>query len=103
MISIISCLKFKLNFMLCCLQLCHCVIALIKIPLIYDDDVNRLGDIMYTINKNTQTLNNANMEVGLEVNVEKTKCILMSRVQIVGQNREIKIGNRSSVNASQFY
>jgi hypothetical protein len=73
--------------MLCFLQLWHCVIALIKIPLIYDDDVNLLGDIIYTINKNTQTLNNANMEVGLEVNVEKTNYMLVSRDQNAGQDR----------------
>jgi hypothetical protein len=41
-------------------------------------------------------------EVGLEVNVEKTKYMLLSRDQNAGQNREIKIGNRSFENVSQF-
>jgi hypothetical protein len=38
----------------------------------------------------------------LEVNVEKTKYMLVSRDQNAGQNREIKIGNRSFENVSQF-
>jgi hypothetical protein len=39
----------------------------------YVDDVNLLGDNIDTLNKNTQTLTDASMEVDLEVNVEKTK------------------------------
>jgi hypothetical protein len=70
--------------------------------LAYADDVNLLGDNIDTINKNTETLIDASNEVGLEVNVEKTKYILMSRDQNAGQNREIKIGNRSFENVSQF-
>jgi hypothetical protein len=55
--------------------------------LAYADDVNLLGDDIDTINKNTQTLIDANKEVGLEVNVEKTKYMLVSRDQNAGQNR----------------
>jgi hypothetical protein len=62
--------------------------------LAYDDDVNLLGDTTDTINKNTQTLIDASKEVGLEVNVEKTKYMLVSRDQNAGQNRNIKIGNK---------
>jgi hypothetical protein len=47
-------------------------------PLAYADDVNLLGDYIDTINKNTETLFVARKEVGLEVNVEKTKYILVS-------------------------
>jgi hypothetical protein len=57
---------------------------------------------MDTINRNTETLIDASKEVGLEVNVEKTKYILVSRDQNAGQNRDIKIGNRSFENVSQF-
>jgi hypothetical protein len=46
--------------------------------LAYADDVNLLGDNIHTINKNTQTLIDASKEVGLEVNVEKAKCTLVS-------------------------
>jgi hypothetical protein len=70
--------------------------------LAYADDVNLLGDNIDTINKNTQTLIDANEEVGLEVNVEKTKYMLVSQDQYAGQNREIKIGKRSFENLSQF-
>jgi hypothetical protein len=44
----------------------------------------------------------ASKEVGLEVNVEKVKYMLVSRDQNAGQTREIKIGNRSFENVSQF-
>jgi hypothetical protein len=44
----------------------------------------------------------ASKEVGLEINVEKTKYMLLSRRQNVGQNRDIKIANRSFENVSQF-
>jgi hypothetical protein len=47
--------------------------------LVYADDVNLLGDNIDTINKNTETLIDASKEVGLEVNVEKTKYMLVSR------------------------
>jgi hypothetical protein len=65
-------------------------------------DVNLLGDSIDTINKNTETLIDASKEVGLEVNVRKTKYMLVSRDQNADQNREIKIGNRSFENVSQF-
>jgi hypothetical protein len=51
----------------------------------YADDVNLLADNIDTINKNTQTLIDASKEVGLEGNVEKTKYMLVSRDQNVGQ------------------
>jgi hypothetical protein len=58
--------------------------------LAYADDVNLLGDNIDTIKKNTETLIDARKEVGLEINVEKTKYMLLSRHQNVGQNRDIK-------------
>jgi sorting nexin-29 len=70
--------------------------------LAYADDVNLLGDNIDTIQENTETLIDAIKEVGLEINVDKTKYILLSRHQNVGQNREIKIANRSFGNVSQF-
>jgi hypothetical protein len=42
--------------------------------LAYADDVNLLGDNIDTIKKNTRTLIDASKEVGLEINVEETKC-----------------------------
>jgi histidinol-phosphate/aromatic aminotransferase/cobyric acid decarboxylase-like protein len=66
--------------------------------LAYADDVNLLGDNIDTINKNRETLIDASREVGLEVNIEKTKYILLSHDQNAGQNRDIKIGNISFEN-----
>jgi hypothetical protein len=40
--------------------------------LVYADGVNLLGDNIGTIKKNTESLIDANKEVGLEVNTDKT-------------------------------
>jgi hypothetical protein len=56
--------------------------------------VNLLGDNIDIINKNTETLIDANKEVGLEINVKKIKNMLLSRHQNVCQNRGIKSANR---------
>jgi hypothetical protein len=50
------------------------------------DDMNLLGDNIKAINKNTETLIDANKEVGLEVNVERTKYVFVSHGQNEGQN-----------------
>jgi hypothetical protein len=70
--------------------------------LAYADDVNLLGDNTDTIMKNTETLIYASKEDSLKRNVEKTKYMLLSRHKNVGQNRDIKIGNKSFENESQF-
>jgi hypothetical protein len=58
--------------------------------LAYADDVNLLGDNIDTVKKNTETLNDASKEVGLEINVEKTKYMLLSCHKNAGQNRDTK-------------
>jgi hypothetical protein len=52
--------------------------------------VNLLGDNIDTIRKNTETLIDASKEVGLKINVEKTKCMLLSRHQNAGQNKNMR-------------
>jgi hypothetical protein len=47
--------------------------------LAYADDVNLPGDNIDTINKNIETQIDASKEVGLEVKIEKTKYMLVSR------------------------
>jgi hypothetical protein len=64
--------------------------------------VNLLGDNIDIIKKNAETLIDASKEVGLEINVEETKYMLLSSHQNVGQNQDIKIANRSFENVTQF-
>jgi hypothetical protein len=68
----------------------------------YADDVNLRGDNIDTIKKYTETLIDTSKEVGLEIYLEKTKYMSLSRRQNVGQNRDIKTANRSFENVSQF-
>jgi hypothetical protein len=70
--------------------------------LAYADDVNLLGESIDTIKKNTEILIDASKEVGLEINADKTKYMLLSRHLNAGQNRDIKIANGSFENVSQF-
>jgi hypothetical protein len=59
--------------------------------LCYADDVNLLGGniLVYTIKKNTETLIGANKEAGLEINIEKTKYMLLACHQNTAQNQII--------------
>jgi hypothetical protein len=70
--------------------------------LAYADDVNLLGDNIDTIRKNTETLTEVSKEVGLEINMEKIKYVLLSHHQNADQSRDIEIANRSFENGSQF-
>jgi hypothetical protein len=63
--------------------------------LVCADDVNILGENIDTIQKKTEALLDDGKKVGLEVNSEKTKYMLVSRCQKVGQGQSIKIANRS--------
>jgi uncharacterized protein YabE (DUF348 family) len=58
--------------------------------LAYGDDVNLLGDNIDTLKRNTETLIDTSREVGLEINVEKTKYMLLSHHQKVDQSQNIK-------------
>jgi histidinol-phosphate/aromatic aminotransferase/cobyric acid decarboxylase-like protein len=53
--------------------------------LAYADDVNIVEENRDTIKKNTEALLDASKQVGLEVNPEKTRYILISRSQKTGQ------------------
>jgi hypothetical protein len=47
--------------------------------LTYADDANLQGDNIDTLKKNTEILIDARKEVGPEVNIEKTKYMLLTR------------------------
>jgi hypothetical protein len=65
--------------------------------LVYGDD-NILGGSIYTIRKNTEAL----LIAGMEVNAEKTKCMVMCRDQNAGQNSNMQIGNKFFEMVEQF-
>jgi hypothetical protein len=43
--------------------------------------VNLLGDNIHTIKQKTETLIDASKEVGLEINIKKTKYMLLSNLE----------------------
>jgi hypothetical protein len=63
--------------------------------LAYADDVNLLGDDINTIKRNAEVLLEAGRQVGLEVNSEKTKYMLVSRHQKTGGQNYLRVANKS--------
>jgi hypothetical protein len=70
--------------------------------LVYADDVNLLSDSVITIKENSETLLEANRDIGLEINVEKTKYMIMSRHPNSRQNQNIRIANESFGKVAKF-
>jgi hypothetical protein len=66
--------------------------------LFYADDVNILGDNIH----NTETFIDTSKEVGLVVNAEKTKYMLLPRHQNTRQNHDIKTANKSFENMAML-
>jgi hypothetical protein len=64
--------------------------------------VNLLGNNIEKIKNTHKILIDASKEVGLEVNKEETKYMLLSQHQNAGQNHDIKIGNRCFENVAQL-
>jgi hypothetical protein len=72
--------------------------------LFYADDVNILGGSVHTtrIKENAEALVVASKKIGLEVNADKTKYIIMSRDQNRGQIYTIEIDNSSFERVEEF-
>jgi hypothetical protein len=70
--------------------------------LICADDLSLFRDNINATKKSSDALIGANKDVGLEVNTEKTKYMLMSHRQNTGQIHNIKIANRSVEYTEKF-
>jgi hypothetical protein len=69
---------------------------------IYADDVNLLGDSINTIKENIKILLEVSSDISLEINIEKTKYMIMSRHSNSGQNQNIRIANELFENVAKF-
>ena len=70
--------------------------------MVYTDDVNILGGRVHIAKKNTEALAIASKEIGLEVNTDKTKYMVMSRNQNAGRSQSMRNDNRSFERAEVF-
>jgi hypothetical protein len=55
-----------------------------------------------TIKENSEIFLEASRDIGLEINAEKTKYMIMSRYPNSGQNQNIKIANQSLEKVAKF-
>ena len=70
--------------------------------LVYADNVNILGGSVRTIKEKAEAFVVASKEIGLEVNADKTKCVVMSRNQSAGRSHSIKNDNSSFERVEDF-
>ena len=57
----------------------------------YADDVNIMGGSIHTLKENAEALVAATREIGLDVSVDKTKYMVMSRDQNAGRIHSVRI------------
>jgi hypothetical protein len=61
-----------------------------------------MGDSINTIKENSETFLEAGRYIGLEINAEKTKYMIMSLYPNSGQNQNIRRANDSFENVAEF-
>jgi sorting nexin-29 len=70
--------------------------------LAYADDVNLLGGNVHTAKKNAEVLVVATKKIGLEVNADKTKYMVMSRDRNAGRGNSVKTDSNSIERLEEF-
>ena len=70
--------------------------------LAYADDVNILGGSVHAVKENAEALVVATTEIGLDVNADKTKYMIMSRDQNGGRSHSKNIDNSSIERVEEF-
>jgi hypothetical protein len=71
--------------------------------MVYADDVNILGRSVQTVKENAEAVVVATTkEIGLEVNSDKSKCVVMLRDKNEGRSHSVKIDNSSFESVEQF-
>ena len=61
-----------------------------------------MGRSIHTVKENAEVLVVATKEIGLEVNADKTKYMVMSREQAVGLSHSMKVDNSSIERVEEF-
>ena len=70
--------------------------------LVNADDINILGGSLHTVQSKKEIILVGSKETGLEVNADKTKCMVMSRDQNAGHSHNLKIENISFERGEEF-
>jgi len=70
--------------------------------LVYAGNVNILGGSVHTVKENTEALIVASKEIGLDVNADKTKYVVMSRDQNAGRSHNMIDDSRSFERVEEF-
>jgi len=68
----------------------------------YADYVNLMGGSGHTVRENAEALVMVRREIGLEVNADKTKYMVMFRDQNAGRSHSMKIDNSSIEKVEEF-
>jgi len=70
--------------------------------LVYADYVNILGGSVHTVKENAEASIVASKEIGLEVNADRTKYMVMSRDHNAGKSHSMKTDNSSFKGVEEF-